>query len=67
MPTKIHGAEYPIQKIFCDDFVFSIPLYQRPYAWEIEQAEALLEDLLGFLGDDDTPISELISSQNEGP
>jgi len=59
MPTKIHGAEYPIQKIFCDDFVFSIPLYQRPYAWEIEQASALLEDLLGFLGDSDDPIDEL--------
>jgi hypothetical protein len=59
MSTKIHGAEYPIQKIFSDDFVFSIPLYQRPYAWEIEQAEALMDDLLAFLGDDDDPIDEL--------
>lgn len=59
MPTKIHGAEYPIQKIFCDDFVFSIPLYQRPYAWETEQAEALLDDLLGFLGDDNGPADEV--------
>ena len=59
MPTKIHGAEYSIDKIFCDDFVFSIPLYQRPYAWEIEQADALLEDLLGFLGDSNEPIDEL--------
>lgn len=59
MSTKIHGAEYPIQKIFCDDFVFSIPLYQRPYAWEVEQADALLEDLLGFLGDSNSPIDEL--------
>ncbi|MGI0486402.1 DUF262 domain-containing protein [Pantanalinema rosaneae CENA516] len=59
MPTKIHGAEYPIEKIFCDDFVFSIPLYQRPYAWEIEQAEALLDDLLDFLGDNNTSVGEL--------
>jgi hypothetical protein len=59
MPTKIHGAEYPIQKILCDDFVFSIPLYQRPYAWKIEQVEALLSDLLGFLGDSNDPIDEL--------
>lgn len=59
MPTKIHGAEYPIQKIFCDDFVFSIPLYQRPYAWETEHAEALLDDLLGFLGDDNEPIEDI--------
>ncbi|WP_068818365.1 DUF262 domain-containing protein [Phormidesmis priestleyi] len=59
MPTKIHGAEYPIEKIFCDDFVFSIPLYQRPYAWETEQAEALLDDLLDFLGDSNVPIDQL--------
>ncbi len=59
MPTRIHGAEYPIEKIFCDDFVFSIPLYQRPYAWEIEQAEALLDDLLDFLGDSNTPVDEI--------
>jgi len=59
MPTKIHGAEYPVQKVFCDDFVFFIPLYQRPYAWETEQAEALLDDLLGFLGDSDDPIDEI--------
>lgn len=59
MSTKIHGAEYPIEKIFCDDFVFSIPLYQRPYAWETEQAEALLDDLLGFLGEGNDQIDEL--------
>ncbi|MBW4460687.1 MAG: DUF262 domain-containing HNH endonuclease family protein [Nodosilinea sp. WJT8-NPBG4] len=59
MPTRIHGAEYSIQKIFCDDFVFSIPLYQRPYAWDIEQAGALLDDLLTFLGDSTVSIDEL--------
>jgi len=37
--VNIHGAEYPIQKIFNDDFVFTIPQYQRPYAWTTEQAE----------------------------
>ena len=25
--ARIHGAEYPIKKIFSDDFVFNIPLY----------------------------------------
>ena len=32
-----------------NDYVFSIPLYQRPDAWEREQAEELLDDLLGFI------------------
>jgi hypothetical protein len=26
---NIRGAEYPIKKIFSDDFVFTIPRYQR--------------------------------------
>jgi hypothetical protein len=26
----IHGSEYPIRKIFSDDFFFTIPRYQRP-------------------------------------
>jgi hypothetical protein len=59
MSTKIHGAEYSVNKIFCEDFVFSIPMYQRPYAWEVEQAEMLLDDLLSFLGEGTEPIDEV--------
>ena len=36
-------------KIFSDDYVFRIPGYQRPYAWTTEQAQELVEDLLGFM------------------
>jgi uncharacterized protein with ParB-like and HNH nuclease domain len=43
---NIRGSEYPIKKIFSDDFVFTIPLYQRAYAWTAEQSEELLQDLL---------------------
>jgi hypothetical protein len=50
--AKIHGAEYPLRKIFSNDFNFKVPLYQRPYSWTTEQAGELIEDLLGFLGDD---------------
>lgn len=42
----IRGSEYPIKKIFSDDFVFTIPLYQRAYSWTTEEAEELLQDLL---------------------
>lgn len=44
--VKIHGAEHPIKDIFSDEFVFKIPSYQRPYAWEEEQAGELIDDLL---------------------
>ncbi len=43
---KISGSESPIGKIFGDDTLYTIPLYQRPYAWAAEQSEELLQDLL---------------------
>ncbi len=58
--VSIHGAEYPIKKIFSDDFVFTIPLYQRPYAWTTEHAGELLDDLLAYVKD----AEELADEQN---
>jgi len=59
MPAvQIHGAEFPLRRIFSDEFSFRIPHYQRPYAWEREQASELLEDLLASLGGEE-PIDEL--------
>ncbi len=42
---SIHGSEYPIKKIFSDDFFFTIPRYQRSYSWTTEQSEELYQDL----------------------
>ncbi|MGB3297337.1 MAG: DUF262 domain-containing HNH endonuclease family protein [Phormidesmis sp.] len=58
MPTAIHATEKPLSKIFSDDYSFSIPPYQRPYAWTREQASELLTDILSFLGDGSNDISE---------
>jgi uncharacterized protein with ParB-like and HNH nuclease domain len=57
--VNIHGAEYPIQKVFSDDFFFTIPLYQRPYAWKKEQAEALFDDLNTFAGSSGERLEDL--------
>lgn len=57
--VKIQATEYPIHKIFSNDFVFTIPLYQRPYAWTTEQAGELIEDLITSLGDGNEPIDEV--------
>jgi uncharacterized protein with ParB-like and HNH nuclease domain len=57
--VSIKGEQHPIKKIFSDDFMFTIPLYQRPYAWTKEEAGELLEDLLTFLGDGNEAIDEL--------
>jgi len=48
MSKKISGAEYPIAKIFSSDFDYKIPSYQRPYAWTVDEAGALFEDIHTF-------------------
>jgi hypothetical protein len=59
MPVNIHATEKPMHKIFCDDYSFTIPPYQRPYAWNTDQASDLFTDLLAFLGTDSREIDEL--------
>ncbi len=58
MPVAIHAIEKALFKVFSNDFAFSIPAYQRPYAWTKEQAGELLNDLLSFLGDDSETIAD---------
>lgn len=58
MASAIHATEKPLFRVFSNDFAFSIPAYQRPYAWTREQASELLTDLLSFLGDEPESITE---------
>lgn len=53
MSVKIKGQEYPLDTIFDGHFFFSIPLFQRPYAWTTEEAEDLLDDFLKSLDSED--------------
>ena len=57
--VSIDTRQCEIKKIFSDDFVFSIPLYQRPYAWTTEEAGVLLEDLIDAMGDDKQNIEDI--------
>jgi len=56
---EIRGEQYPIQKVFSDDFAFTVPSYQRPYAWTTENAGELADDLLQFLGTGKDPVEDL--------
>lgn len=58
-PVNIHGSEYPIKKVFSNDFVFTVPLYQRPFAWTTEHGGELLEDLIAFMGDGNESVDEI--------
>jgi len=59
--AKIHGAEFPMRKIFSNDFNFKIPLYQRPYSWTTEEAGELLDDLISFVGGDASATIDALS------
>ena len=45
MPAKIEAKEFKLSRVFSNDYEYSIPEYQRPYAWETEQVVVLLDDL----------------------
>jgi hypothetical protein len=49
---RLEANEKTLGKIFCADYDFLIPDYQRPYAWGTEQAAELLDDLSSALDRD---------------
>lgn len=58
-PLTIQGKEWPLAKIFSNDFVFNVPNYQRPYLWTTEQAGELLSDSLEALGNSTGSVDDL--------
>lgn len=52
--SLIEAHESRLNQIFSDDYEFEIPSYQRPYAWEGQQAQELLTDFIEAMdnGDD---------------
>jgi uncharacterized protein with ParB-like and HNH nuclease domain len=79
MSKKISGAEYPLSKMFSSEFAYVIPSYQRPYAWTVDQAAELFDDLHDFyarepedtyflgsvvlIKDEGQPLAEVIDGQ----
>lgn len=50
---RLEASEKALRKIFCADYDFLIPDYQRPYAWGTAQAAELLDDLSSALDRDE--------------
>lgn len=46
MPETIKAGEQNIVRIFSDEYLFEIPVFQRPYAWTTDEVDDLLDDLL---------------------
>lgn len=57
--AEIFAAPYSLARVFGDEFAFSIPYYQRPYAWSEEEAGALLADLRVAMGQDPIPVDKV--------
>lgn len=58
MTHTLTAKEQSLAKIFSDDYVFTIPGYQRPYAWGRDQAQELLDDLFGALASAPTQLGD---------
>ena len=53
MSETIQAGEKNLVKVFCNDYRFEIPVFQRPYAWTTEEVSELLDDLLFAMNWDD--------------
>ncbi|KRW68302.1 hypothetical protein AO741_20690 [Pseudomonas sp. TTU2014-105ASC] len=49
---RIEAAHKKVAEAFSKEYAFTIPAYQRPYAWEKTQAEELLADLKDAMAQD---------------
>jgi len=45
MATEIEAKEVTVGKLFSPDFLFKIPIYQRPLSWEKDNFDQLFEDI----------------------
>lgn len=52
MSTEIEAKEVTVGKLFSPDFMFEIPLYQRPLTWEKDNFEQLFEDIFDAMNTD---------------
>jgi hypothetical protein len=59
MAVQIQASERPLYKVLSSDFDFSIPLYQRPYAWTTKEAGELITDLVDNMGEAHTAIEDM--------
>lgn len=51
--SHLSATNLPLEKVFSKEYIFTVPRYQRPYAWEVEHALQLLDDLTDALARDD--------------
>jgi hypothetical protein len=53
MGTEIEAKEVKVGSLFSPEFIFIVPIYQRPLSWERENYEQLFDDILESLGNNE--------------
>jgi uncharacterized protein with ParB-like and HNH nuclease domain len=53
LPSGIDAKEIKVGKLFGPDFIFYIPIYQRPLSWDRGNYDQLFEDLFDSVSNDD--------------
>ena len=69
MSRAIEASEKSVDRVFCQDYIFRIPVYQRPYAWESEQVEELFDDLVTAMrtgGDEPYFLGSIVLVKKDG-
>ena len=51
-PVSFQAIDKNLEHVFCADYLFEVPGYQRPYSWKTEHAQALFDDILEFVCSD---------------
>ena len=46
MRAFLRAGAFAVADVLSDRYAFTIPAYQRPYAWSAEQVEQLLDDAI---------------------
>ncbi len=60
--NTFEAKEIALDKLFSNDYIFTVPGYQRPYSWTKEEVEALLNDLDSAMSEESLPAPYFLGS-----
>jgi hypothetical protein len=66
MMTKLKSETLNIGKLFSQEYFFRVPEYQRPFSWDIENLQDLVDDLISASKDSDYFLGTLVMHSTGG-
>ncbi len=64
--NNIEGKTEIVGKLFSSDYFFTVPYYQRPFAWDDENFTNLIDDLISAVGEQQYFLGTLVLHKKEG-